>query len=66
MRIILRKRQKRKAEDKESTFYVRGREVKDEKINRFAQRKKISKDMHAYPSPAPGICELIFLGWSPC
>ncbi|APA11329.1 hypothetical protein SS1G_11575 [Sclerotinia sclerotiorum 1980 UF-70] len=44
MRIILRKDLKRKHEGKKSEFKISGRDVEPQKIERFAQRKKMTEE----------------------
>ena len=45
MRTILAKQDARKREGKESVFYVRGRLVQNKKIDRFRQRKGLSRGL---------------------
>ncbi|KAI9640193.1 hypothetical protein NHQ30_011430 [Ciborinia camelliae] len=44
MKVILRKNLKRKREGKESEFSISGRDVEPQKIQRFAQRNKLTED----------------------
>ena len=46
MKVMLRKQLKRKAEDgKESEFFINGRPVPPQKMDRFVQRKSVTEDM---------------------
>lgn len=47
MRAILAKQDARKREGKESIFYVRGRRVQNKKIDRYRQRKGLSRGLDA-------------------
>lgn len=44
MRVILRKDLKRKREGKKSEFRISGREIEPKKIQRFAQRYKVTEE----------------------
>lgn len=44
MRVILRKDLKRKREGKNSEFRISGREIEPKKIQRFAQRYKVTEE----------------------
>ena len=51
MRFILQMQRDRRTQDgKESSFYVRGRRVLPQKIERFRQRKGLRKDLDMNPA----------------
>lgn len=54
MRIILRKDLKRKHEGKKSEFKISGRDVEPQKIERFAQRKKMTESILGFDIETPG------------